>query len=208
MLTLLCLSAFAADNEVNFDVGWLGAHDQAWNTFSDTEFLAGVGVRGGLRVHDRVAIVADFHHSWAGADNALPSVGSRVTDGYDDYYDESYLTAAMWNEQLAVGAKADLEVWRWFHPYVTLQAVAVLGVARLDDDANDPENLTQIQRIGFTGGARGHLGMDFPIHATEDVAIAPYLEMGYGWLAPMYLEDLGTVQFSGFSGHAGVGVRF
>jgi hypothetical protein len=82
------------------------------------------------------------------------------------------------------------------------------GLARLDDDSNDDENLTQVQRAGLTGGFLAAGGLDVLIRVRGNVYIAPYVEVGYGWMAPLALKDLGTVQFSGFSGRSGVGVRF
>ncbi|MES2640293.1 MAG: hypothetical protein V4850_12440 [Myxococcota bacterium] len=205
LLSLLCAAvspAAAATHEVSFELGWLGANDPAWDTFSAADSLNSFGLRAGFAVHPNVAVIAGWQHATHGADVYSESDG----DDYNSQQD-SFQTA-MYTDQITVGSKADVKVFKWLHPYVTAQVVGMRGLARLDDDRNDDENLTQIQRAGLTGGFLAGGGLDFLIPVRDNVSIAPYVEVGYGWLAPMAFQDLGTVQFSGFSGRAGVGVRF
>lgn len=199
-LLALALPAAAATHEVSFEVGWIGAYDPAWDVFSGGNSLPSYGLRLGFAVHDNVALIAGWQHAVNG--------GSVGLDGYEDYGYEREFQAAMYTDQINVGAKADVKVWSWFHPYVTAQAVGMRGLARLDDDARDDENLTQVQVAGLTGGFTGAAGLDFLIPIKGRVAIAPYIELGYGWMAPLALRDLGSVQFGGFAGRSGVGVRF
>ncbi|MDP2304854.1 MAG: hypothetical protein Q8P18_02375 [Pseudomonadota bacterium] len=205
LLVTLASPAAASSNELSFEVGWIGANDPAWDLFSSGDSLASVGLRGGFAVHPNVAIIAGWQHATNGATVYFNGAGEED----DDYYDESgSFRAALYTDQITVGSKADVKVFKWLHPYVTAQVVGMRGLARLDDDSNDDENLTQVQRAGLTGGFLAGGGLDFIIRVRGQVAIAPYVELGYGWLAPMVLPDLGSVQFSGFAGRTGVGVRF
>jgi serine/threonine-protein kinase len=77
-----------------------------------------------------------------------------------------------------------------------------------ESDASDDENVTQVQRGGVTGGFAATAGLDFPIHIGDTFAISPYAEFGYGWLAPMAFKDVGSVKFDGFTGRAGVALKF
>ncbi|MFN7144829.1 MAG: hypothetical protein ACK4YP_13720 [Myxococcota bacterium] len=202
LLLAFAPSAAAATHEVSFEVGWIGAYDPAWDLFSSGDALPSYGLRLGFAVHDNVALIAGWQHAVHGGSVSVDAYGT------DEYGYESTFRAAMYTDQINVGAKADVKVWSWLHPYVTAQAVGMRGLARLDDDAGDDENLTQVQVAGLTGGFTGAAGLDFLIPVKGRVAIAPYIELGYGWMAPLALRDLGSVQFGGFAGRSGVGVRF
>ncbi|MDP2312294.1 MAG: hypothetical protein Q8P41_05265 [Pseudomonadota bacterium] len=211
MLSLLCalaLPAAAATNELSFEVGWLGAPDPAWDLFSNDNALGSVGLRAGFAVHPNVAIIAGWQHAANGATVDVPGAEDETYDEEDYYGGGSSFETALYTDQFSVGSKADVKVFKWLHPYVTAQLVGMRGLARLDDDSGDDENLTQVQRAGLTGGFLAGGGLDFIIKVRGKVAIAPYVELGYGWMAPLALKDLGTVQFSGFAGRTGVGVRF
>lgn len=214
MLALIALigAASAASNQVALEGGWIGSPDRNWDLFSPATTYGTFGLRGGLKVHDRVTAIVGWHHG---------KTGMIVTaDRYlDDYYeeDEEYYASESYSgyhtsftgDQVALGAKADVRIAKWLQPYAALQLVGMRGVARFDDDVSDDENPTQVQRAGVTGGLMATGGAEFPIAiGVGDLAIAPYMEFGYGYLLPMQLADLGSLRFSGFSGRAGVGLHF
>jgi hypothetical protein len=203
MLLLMIGAALAADDEVSFEVGWIGAHDRAWDVFAGGDAYGTFGLRVGKEIHPRVAIVAGWQHG---------NVGSDVyTDGDTSYYDDGYdsgFRAAFYGDQVTLGAKADVELLPWLHPYATAQGIGARAMVRFDDDLEDDENPTQVQRVGLSGGIYAAGGLDFPIRVKGDVAIAPYMEYGYGLIAPIHFGDVGQLGFSGFAGRTGVGVRF
>ncbi len=204
MLFSLLSSALAATNEVDLEVGWLGSSDASFNRVSDTDLLPSYGLRVGLKVHERVAVVAGWQHSQTGA---------RISSGDDSYYYDgggnSSFTAAYFGEMLSVGAKADVRVNDYFYPYLTAQGALVVGTVRLDDDSGADDNLGQRKQGGTTGGGLLAIGAEVPVAlGSSGIALAPYLEVGYGLLAPMALEDLGALKLGGFTGRAGFGVRF
>jgi len=205
LLFALAAPALAASNELSFEVGWFGATDPAFDTFANGNSLGSLGLRAGYAVHPNVAIIAGWQHATNGATIGVPDTDDTDTEYYGA---GSSFQTALYTDQISVGSKADVKVFKWLHPYVTAQLVGMRGLARLDDDSNDDENLTQVQRAGLTGGFLAAGGLDFLIRVRGNVYIAPYVELGYGWMAPLALKDLGTVQFSGFSGRSGVGVRF
>ncbi len=205
MLISLLSSALAATNEIDLEVGWLGSGDTTFNRVSDADLLPSYGLRAGLKVHDRVAIIAGWQHSQTGSDIR--------TNGEDsDYYDggsSSSFRAAYFGDLVSVGAKADVRVNDYFYPYLTAQGAVQLGTVRLDDNADNDQNLGQVQQSGATGGFLAAIGAEVPVQlGTSGIALAPYLEVGYGWLAPMGLEELGALKLGGFTGRAGFGVRF
>ncbi len=205
-LFALSFSAAAATHEVSFEAGWIGAWDPAFDYFADGNALGSYGLRVGYAVHPNVAVIAGWQHAVHGAGIVVPGLGSETGD--DDYYGQDAFFAALYSDQVSVGAKADVQLLRWLHPYVTAQLVGMRGLVRLDDDLNDDENVTQREVAGLTGGLLGGAGLDIPIRVKGRWAIAPYVELGYGWMAPMQLEGLGSLQFAGFSGRTGIGVRF
>lgn len=212
LLALLC-GAHAASHQVSAEVGWFGAYDPNWDWFAPGYTFGTFGLRGGVKVHDRVTAIVGWHHGRTGA------AVYTDDDGYEyDYDDEGdYVGGAgigefhtkFTGDQFSVGAKADWAPIPWVQPYVAVQGVGMLGVARFDDDTTDDENATQTKRVGFTGGALGTVGSDFPIPTgVQGLAVVPYVEVGYAWLAPMKLGDVGDLSFYGFSGRAGLGLHF
>lgn len=208
MLALLALlsGAHAASNQVSAEIGWFGAYDPNWDWFSSGYYIGTFGLRGGLKVHDRVTAIVGWHHG---------SSGAGVYSDYD--YDEGSTVATDFGgfhtkfvaDQITLGAKADWAPIPWVQPYAAVQAVGMRGVARFDDDTNDDENATQTKRAGVTGGVLGTVGSDFPIRTgVQGLAVVPYVEVGYAWLAPMKLGDAGDLSFYGFSGRAGLGLHF
>lgn len=199
--------------DVSGEVAWIGATDPAWDFFAEGDSLVSYGLRVGYAVHPNVSVLVGWQHAAHGASTSGPAAGAELLgyegdDEYAYYESEQAFWAAMYTDQVSVGAKAGATVWKWLHPYGTVQLVGMRGLVRMDDDPNDDENVTQIEVAGLTGGFAAAGGFDILIPVRGSVAIAPYVEVGYGLLAPMKLEDLGSVQFSGFSGRTGLGVRF
>ena len=198
--------------DISAEIAWLGATDPAWNYFAEDDALVSFGLRAGYAVHPNVSLLVGWQHAANGAVSSAPAVGGAlVTDEADDlaYYESSAaFRAAMYTDELSVGAKGGVTVWKWLHPYATLKVVGMRGLVRMDDDPEDDENVTQVEVAGVTGGFSTAAGFDILIPVRGRWIVSPYVELGYGLLAPMQLEDLGTVQFSGFSGRTGMGVRF
>ena len=202
--------AFAVDHEIDVEAGWLNAPDSGWSRFSERPSLMTIGVRGGFALTDRLALVAGWQHGGDGV--------SVTTDGYEYDYDYDYdygddtsgstFTSAFTGEQFTLGAKVDIEPFPWFRPYVAAQGALLVATARFDEDLSTDDNVTQRRETGLTGGFVASLGLEFPIAVVDGLAIAPYAEGGYAWYAPVALSDVGSLSFHGFSGRAGVGLRF
>lgn len=211
MLAILSLcSAFAATNEVGFEVGWLGNSDPRWGTFAEGRTYGTAGLRVGLKVHERVAIIAGWQHGNTGMTLSSPYEEEVYDEEEDAYYGggSESLRTAFYGDQFTLGGKADVQLFKWLHPYATVQGVGMRALVRFDDDDGDDENLTQVQRAGVTGGVLATAGLDFPIHIGPKYAISPYVELGYGWLAPVVFKDVGALEFDGFAGRTGVALHF
>ena len=230
LLSLLLFggAAHAASNEIGLELGSFGAHDPSWAMFSNNEQLGTFGARAGVRLTDRIGIVASWHNRKKGG--SLDLGGDYYYDSsYDSSYDSGYtdssgyasINTAFVANQLMVGPKADIELLPSLLPYVTVQAVGMFGTMRLDDDLDHDDNANQLTFHGFAPGAYGALGLDFvPTKRHNKVRFATYAEAGYGWQAPMALKDkagkdgkggsasIGNVQFSGFAMRFGVGLHF
>lgn len=203
MLTLLLSTALAASNEINVEAGWLGSPTDAWETFSDAGVYGSGGLRIGYALHPNLAVIAGWQHGETGM-----SVVSY--DATNDYYDEEFaFQTGFTGNQVTLGVKADTRITAWLRPYVTVQGDLLLATARFDDDPSQDDNPGQIAVHGFTGGVLATGGLDFPIELGHSgVAVAPYAEFGYGWLAPMQLGTMGEVAMRGFTGRTGIGFRF
>lgn len=206
MLTML-LSALlvpsAAANPVSVDVqlGWLGTEDPRWEAFSDRSSYGTWGLRVGYDLTPKLAVIVGWQQGVTGAET--------VYEGGDNYEEEfSAYTAAFYGEQLTAGVRAGLPVGRHLYPYLTLSGVGLGAMVRFDDNLADDENLNQLKRVGFSGGALATGGLEYRIPIGEEGGLTLHTELGYGWVAPVAFKDVGAVGFSGFSGRAGLGVRF
>jgi hypothetical protein len=204
-------TALAADRELSFEVGTLGQRaEDNWFLFSEKDTLTTVGLRLGYPVMDRLAVVAGWHH---GAHGTHVSTGESYEDTY--YYDEEYdeepgsLAAAYYADDFTLGVKGDWDVATWFRPYATVAFASQLTRARLDDDTGVDDNPNQIEKSAFSPGALGAAGLDFRIpFAQGRMAAASYLELGYQYLSPADLEELGKLQARGMVFRWGIGMRF
>lgn len=205
-LTLLS-SALAATNEVDLEVGWLGTGDTSFNRVSDSDLLPTYGLRVGLKVHDRIAVIGGWQHGQTGV--TVSSGGDESYYYYDGDGGGSSFRSAFYGDLLTVGAKGDVRVNDYFYPYLTAQGAIQLGTVRIDDDPDNDQNLGQLKQSGATGGFVAAVGAEVPVQLGQSgIALAPYLELGYGWLAPMGLSSLGSLRMGGFTGRTGFGVRF
>jgi hypothetical protein len=178
--------------EVAFEVGWAGLGDDAIELFSYSDPIRTLGARAGFRPHPRIAIVLDYQHSQDEMGFTTPSGGFNTSIDINRF---------------GLGVKGDIRVGSWFRPYGIVEGLGVSTTARLDDDPEHDDNVTQLKEGGLSGGVYGALGAEFLI-SLGSLALAPYLELGYGYVAPTSFGNLGKAAFWGFSGQAGWGVRF
>ncbi|GEM_PF-4376398 len=197
-LLMLAATATAADNEIALELGTIYSDDRSWDAFSSDDVLPSKGLRVGFGVADDVAVIGSYGYGARGADVDLWS-----TDG------EGWFSTAFYGHQLGLGAKVTPLDWRYLRPYVAPQAVALYGVARLDEDTGDDDNLNQIQAAGTAFGGVLNGGLELVLaDERRKVVPAAYIELGYGWLTSMQLDDLGDVQFKGLTSRFGLGVHF
>ena len=197
-LLMMAATALAADNEVALELGSLYTDDRSWDTFSAADKLPAKGVRGAFGVAERVSVLASYGYSARGAD--VDVWGSN---------DDDWIKTSFYGHTLGLGAKIGLTDWTYVRPYVAPQALALFGVARLDDDPDDDNNLNQIQASGFAFGGMANAGAEFVLADDRwDFAPAIYGELGYGWLSQLELDQLGDVQFKGLSARLGASIHF
>ncbi len=209
IFTTLALLAFsgaaqAADHELSLELGTTANHQQNWYMFNaESQQLPSWGLRAGVAVHDRLAIIGGWHHG---------KKGMRL--GFDESWEddeEAYgFASVFYGDSFTLGLKADVPVAVWFRPYATAQGLGLRGMVRLDDDLSEDDNLNQIQQADFSLGGIGALGVDFRVPFKDGAwALASYLELGYGYAAPLDFGDLGELdELHGVVFRWGAGVRF
>ena len=206
-------TAVAADHELSLELGATGhAADDNWFLFDDnTDALTDYGLRLGFAVHDRVAVIAGYHHGAQGSRIELPGYGGDSDEYYydDDSSEGQALAAAYYADTFSLGAKADLPVAVWFQPYATIQALGIRSMVRLDDDTTTDDNPNQLQRATFNPGGLASAGVEFriPIRHTS-WALASHLELGYHIATPSDFDELGSLTNRGLVFRWGLGVRF
>jgi len=206
-------TASAADHEVSVEWGTLFNGDPAFDAFSAGDWMPSRGVRAGVAVHDRVAVVAGFHRARRGASMYTPD-GEWVAD------------SAHFANEWTLGAKADLEITEFLLPYVAPQFLLYQGQMRFDDDRTDRDNAGQVRLNALAPGALFVGGVEVRIPKDEaPFTLALHIEAGYGLVArhtydhgvqigpdgPEPWENDGTVATmrpGGFVFRTGLGVRF
>jgi len=178
--------------ELSFEVGWLGVGDSELEMLSWSDPLTTIGARAGYRLTPRVAIVLDYQHTH-------DSMGYFTPSGE--------FTSSFGMDRMGLGAKGDLRVGSWFRPYAVVEGVLSTATARFDDDPEHDDNATQMKASGLSGGVYAAVGTEYRINLGP-LALAPYIELGYGFTAPTKFGELGQASLQGVSGQAGWGIRF
>ncbi len=189
--------AQAADHELSLELGTAANHQQNWYMFNaESQQLPTWGLRAGVAVHDRLAVIGGWHHG---------KKGMRMAAG-----NGSVFASVFYGDSFTLGLKVDVPVAVWFRPYATAQGQGFRGMVRLDDDLYEDDNPNQIEQADFSFGGIGALGTDFRVPFKDGAwALASYLELGYGYAAPLDFGDLGELDgLHGVVFRWGVGVRF
>lgn len=190
--------ALAADHELGIELGSVGNRDAAYDSFSSADAMTSRGVRVGVAVHDRVAIVGGWHRARNGA---------RLYDNTSDYA----LYTAFLADEFTLGAKVDVPIGDFIAPYALAQGMLFRGVAKFDDDPTDPESLGQVSQAGLAPGVLGAGGVELHVLPDElgiPVGFGVHLEFGYAYIGRMNLADIGDMKPGGALGRAGVSVLF
>ena len=210
-LALLALptAAGAADHELSFELGTPASYDDNFQLFQDDgDFLGTRGLRLGVAVHERVAVIAGWHR---GASGTRIEYGETYyeDDEYEEYYEQTGMVAALYADEFTLGAKADLPVAVWFRPFATLQGMGLRGLVRIDDDTSSDDNPNQIQRTAFAPGGMATGGLDFRVPFMDGkLAAATSFELGYAYAPPLDFDELGTLKMRGLVFRWGLGARF
>ncbi len=181
----------------------LGAQGDPNNRFMDTSApLSTVGIGAGMQLQKHLALDVDLTHAYQSGTHSF-----NDATGMDQAASAS-ATTTLWTERLDLSLLAESHLGSSFQPYARLSAVGDLGIARLDEDTSDPQNLTQLTSVGFTGGGYAGGGLAFPFRVDQRVRVVPALELGYTVLAPLQVGDLGALRESGFTFRFSSEVRF
>jgi hypothetical protein len=230
MLSLMFPLALALDMdapppfEVSLLAGIQNAHDPRFGTLSQAGSLSGLGVRAAWSPHPNVAVVLDwqadrslmtlyandetyYDYSSTGTDTGTGSSGTGTDTGSSGSGGD--INIAFSTHQIALGARGQLRIGRFFQPYAIAQGLILADRVRLDDDPDHDDNLTQQTHGGVGLGVYGALGAAFPIaRRSRMFAVAPFLELGYGHIFDHQVGSLGELSFYGIAGRIGVGLRF
>ena len=206
LLAFVASPAFAVSNEIDLQLAWLGANDPRWDSFSGSNTYATGGLRVGYALTPRLAAVIGWQH---GVDGVVIDASGGYADEDQETVGDTTFKSVFFGDRWSLGLKGDVALTRWFHPYATLSGAVLRGLAKLDEEAGDDDNLNQLKGAGLTGGGEAALGVEFQIRVGDKGrAVAFTTELGYGLYAPVKLGDFGAVQFDGFAGRVGTGVRF
>lgn len=204
--------------EASFEMGNISNNDETFSLVSPTERMRSGGFRAGVRLTERLTVLAGYHHS--DISSTVRFYGDE--GGYQgtyDYYDEDIDTgnnASSFDTQLSthivsVGPKLDLNIKGVFYPYISAQALVTMQNMALGDDLNGANSATEVLASGSTIGAAGMLGAEFrtpPGILPFGSQVALYFELGHTVTSAATFEPIGDMQNGGYTVRSGVGLRF
>lgn len=203
MIALSLMLASAAEVEVNATAGAVHIGDPSFDIFGTNNALTSLGLGAAVRPsgdrHVPVALVASWQRHQRGR-------RVRITEA-----DSGGLTfnSAFTTDTFSIGPKIDLDVAEVWAPYVTVQAAAMRGLARFDDDPDDNKSPGQTRRAGIAPGLMVLGGTEFSSPDTASkLEFVCHMEAGYSRFGAIGLGDLGSVRPGGFVLRTGVGMRW
>lgn len=199
-------SADGIDHELSLELGSMASPDRTVDVLTGSAALSSLGMRLGYGISPNLGVVASWHRSQHRSDVWLDTDAS--------YFD---IDLNFTTNQLAIGPKLDIQLTHWLRPYVTAQGMGVLGKLRIDDDPGDDEDAA-LTFTDMSWGGFAAAGVDV-VPGGERLRVHPalHLEMGYGKVFSMVLEDteagndaieIGDLDLQGFTVNAGIGIRF
>lgn len=218
LLLALASPAEASSKEIGIELGWVGSDDPRWDLLGGDGVLGSWGIRGGFPIHKNLALIGGWQHAAVGGEISLGNSEVYADDVlYSDeesssyYAQETTVRTGFWSDQLTFGVKADKQFTHWFGLYATVQGSGQHALVKLDadEDRTGEKDPTEVTVNGWTGGVMATGGVEFTIPlGRSGLGLGLWTEFGYAWNAPMELEQLGSVQFAGFAGRAGTGIKF
>ncbi len=197
MIALFLASAVAADHEVSVEIGHLQNSDPTYELFTAPNHngMLTYGARGGVAVHDRVAVIASWSHTRRGA---------WVSAG-----DQSFV-AAWAGDFWGVGVRADLEPLPWLLPYLSAEALLVRGLVRFDENPDVSDNVGQLADAALAPGGAFAVGVELRIpKGSAPFTLAWHLQAGYGLVGKLSFSTIDEeMQPGGLLVRGGMGVRF
>jgi hypothetical protein len=200
MIALFALmsTASALSLEVGVTSSTLPLKDEDLRTWSDSKLPQLWGFRAGVGFGDSVAIVADGRFAYRGSVVSNASFPTFET--------------AMSFDQIGLGGRFGKsfldEVVR---PYGIAEVTVLRSGLRFDDDPVDDHSPGQTLTQAFAPGFNVAAG--FEVSPQRDAAgmldPAGWLELGYGYTAPLVYNDVGTLRpGGGFVARLGFAMRF
>ena len=210
---LLPTLGHAADHELSVEFGTFGNNDETYRLFSQSDAMTSWGVRGGYAVHDRVSLIASYHHHQRGA-------MASISDHWDDTFQTAYFA-----ELIGVGAKADIQPLKWLQFYSAVQGLVYIGTARFDAEPNSRTNIGQFTATSAAIGGQWTAGTELKFGLKKStIGLAWHIEGGYGIASKHQyrFQDVNadvdgfdaeaattnTMQPNGFVLRSGLGIRF
>ena len=199
-------SADGIDSELSLELGAMASSDRTVDVLTGSNALSALGLRLGYGITPNIGVVASWHRS----QHASFLSGDTATSYFD-------MDMGLITNQLALGPKVDLQLTHWLRPYVTVQAMGVLGTLRIDEDPGDDEDVL-LKYTDTSWGGFAAAGVDLvPGDESRRLHPALHLELGYGKVFSLQFEDdeagndaiaIGDINLQGLTVNAGIGIRF
>jgi hypothetical protein len=160
----------------------------------------------GYPVVPSITVLGSWSMQRRGATYYTPLVGAEEAD-YS--YDEAESATALLGHTAGLGVKWNVLENPWVSPYLSGQGLVQVGTLKLDDDLDRDDNINQISARAIAPGFSVVAGADVGL-GLEELPVRPmgHVEIGYGHLAALDYDELGSMRLRGLIVRAGVGVQF
>lgn len=188
--------------EITLNVGILNSDDQNWEMFAEGDVLPSFGARFGYPVVKHFKVVAGYEYGQGGSHVSVYDESGE--DGENNGFDTGFFS-----HQALIGGKVHWSPSSWVTLYGIAQGDVMFATVKIDDDPDDDENPGQIERGGVSAGviAAAGVGVNVPFKG-DKMAWEVHAELGYGYIAPLEIEEIGKLEFSGVSFRVGTGLVF
>ncbi len=228
MFTLIAISVLSTamalpedrpNHEAWAVLGQYASNDDQFSLYSGDNNIGARGLRVGVGLTPHWSVVGSYTRRRVATAYDATSVEGADSEST---YERPTFVAAFSAQQITLGPKYAYTLTNMLTPYAVAQGLAFVGTSRLDDNADDPENLNQIKGRGTAFGFVTALGAE--LTTPKDLGglrPALFLEVGYNWTSELLLVDeavgqngtsepapLGDLHFRGAFVQSGIGVRF
>ena len=196
MMWLLALtSAFAADLQIDAEIGTMPTRGESMERFGRSGSMPVFGGRVGLALTDALTVQLASHHGRKGAEWRID--GERIG------------AAALYATDVTAGLEAVVPANEYFAAGLVGSGGVIIGRSRLDDAPKVDDSNVELAANAIAPMFRAAAVARFTVPDTAlPIALQVRTSLGYQWSTPLDFGELGDAPVRGLSFRLGAGVQF